>query len=237
MNFKEWKLGLKHGIPICLGYFAVSFAFGIQAGSIGLTVFQTFLMSITNVTSAGQFSALGVIAAGSSYIEMACTQLLINMRYLLMSCALSQKVDTRFAFAHRFGMAYGVTDEIFGSSICHPGPLNPFYTYGLMSSAIPGWGIGTLLGIICGNILPENIISALGIAIYGMFVAIIIPTAKVDRRVMTVIIAAMSFSFIFKIVPFLAKVSSGFQIIIITVVIASAAALLFPRTEEEEDAY
>lgn len=138
--------GLIHGIPIGLGYLAVSFTFGIMAVSSGLSVFQSVLISLTNLTSAGQFAGLGIITAGSSYLEMAAVQLVINLRYCLMSCSLSQKLDHKMPLFHRFLMAYGVTDEIFGVSVCHPGTLSPFYSYGLMSAAVPGWTLGTLLG-------------------------------------------------------------------------------------------
>ena len=228
----SWEAGLHDGLPICLGYFAVSFAFGIQAKNSGLTVFQAALMSLTNVTSAGQFAGIGLIAAGASYLEMALTQLIINLRYCLMSCALSQKIGPDMAFGHRFGIAFGVTDEIFGVSICRPGSLRPSYSYGLMAVAIPGWVLGTLFGILSGNLLPAGIISALGIAIYGMFLAIIIPPAKEEKPVLLVVLSAVALSTLFTYTPVLNKISSGFQIILITVLVDGAAAILFPVKEE-----
>lgn len=233
-RLQEWKCGVRDGLPICFGYFAVSFAFGIQAGAVGLTALEAALMSLTNVTSAGQFAALGIIAAGSSYLEMAFTQLVINLRYCLMSCALSQKLKSGTSSVHRFGIAYGVTDEIFGVSMCREKNLNPFYAYGLISIAVPGWVLGTFFGVISGSLLPQNVISALGIAIYGMFIAIIIPTAKKDKHVLYVILAAVVMSTLFYFMPFLQSISSGFQIILITLLIAGLAAWLFPRDEEEE---
>lgn len=233
---REWKMGFKQGIPICLGYFAVSFAFGIQAGKTGLSAWQTMLMTLTNVTSAGQFSALAVIGAQASYFEMACTQLLINLRYMLMSFALSQKMDGRFPFFHRFFIAFGVTDEIFGTSIYHADKVNPYYNYGLMSSAIPGWALGTLAGVISGNLLPKQIISALGVTIYGMFLAIILPGAREDKGILSVILGAFLLAAIFFYIPPLCHISAGFRIILVTVLVAGGAAFLFPRKEIEDEA-
>ncbi|MBP2651049.1 MAG: putative branched-chain amino acid permease (azaleucine resistance) [Firmicutes bacterium] len=164
-NITNWKNGVKDGIPIFLGYVAVSFTFGIMAKNAGLTPLAAVIMSVTNVTSAGQFAALGLIGASSSYFEMAVTQLVLNLRYCLMSCSLSQKLDGKVPFVHRFLVAYGVTDEIFGVSVCKNGRLSPFYSYGLMSIAIPGWVLGTFLGVVSGSILPGRVISALSIAL------------------------------------------------------------------------
>ena len=232
-KFNAWKAGLKDGLPICLGYFAVSFAFGIQAKGIGLTPFQAAFMSAVNVTSAGQYASLQLIAAGAPYFEMALTQLIINLRYCLMSCALSQKFTKETAMGHRFGIAYGVTDEIFAVSVCRPGPLEPAHSYGLISIAVPGWVLGTLFGVISGSLLPESIISALGIAIYGMFLAIVIPPARAEKPVLAVVLCAVFLSTVFYYTPGLNAISPGFQIIIITVLTAAAAALLFPVAEEE----
>ena len=173
--------GIKNGMPICLGYLAVSFTFGIMAKGAGLTTLEAVVLSLTNLTSAGQFAGLGIITAGSSLLEMALAQLIINLRYCLMSCSLSQKLDHKMPLFHRFLMAYGVTDEIFGVSVCHPGTLSPFYSYGLMSAAVPGWTLGTLLGALSGSLLPERLLNALGVALYGMFLAIIVPPARENR--------------------------------------------------------
>lgn len=155
MTRKQYFLsGLKDGMPICFGYFAVSFAFGIQAAGIGLSVFEASVLSALNVTSAGQFAALAIIASGASLIELAFTQLIINLRYFLMSCALSQKLSPSLPLGHRLGIAYGMTDEIFAVSVSQREPLSPFYSYGLIAVAIPGWVLGTALGAAAGNILP-----------------------------------------------------------------------------------
>lgn len=223
-----FKKGLKDGIPIFLGYLAVAFTFGIKAKAAGITAFEAALLSATNLTSAGQFAALDVIVSSASYFEMAFTQLVINLRYCLMSSALSQKLSSKMPFWHRFIMSFGVTDEIFGVSIGVSGKLSPFYSYGLMAAAIPGWTLGTYLGVISGTMLPANILSALGVALYGMFIAVFVPAAKKSRVVTGVVIVSMLLSLAFAKLPVLSQVSSGFRIIILTVLIAGAAAILFP---------
>ncbi|MCE5285332.1 MAG: AzlC family ABC transporter permease [Pelosinus sp.] len=234
-NIVAWKNGVKDGVPILLGYFAVSFTFGIMAKNAGLTPFEAVFMSITNLTSAGQFAALGIISASSTYFEMAVTQFILNLRYCLMSCSISQKLDSQKNFWHRFLVAFGVTDEIFGVSVCKNGTLNPFYNYGLMSAAIPGWTLGTLLGVLSGSILPDRIISALSIAIYGMFLAVIIPPARGNKLLACIIMISMLMSLLFTKLSVFSWISGGFKIIILTVLIAGIAALLFPIKEENEE--
>lgn len=229
----QFKAGLKDGVPIGLGYLAVSFTFGIMAKGAGLTTLQAVVLSITNVTSAGQFAGLGIIAAGSSLIETALTQLIINLRYCLMSCSLSQKLDSKMPFFHRFLISYGITDEIFGVSVCKSGTLSPYFSYGLMAVAVPGWTLGTLLGAISGSLLPEKLLSALNVALYGMFLAVIIPPAREKKVLRIVIIVSMVLSFLFTLIPVLKDISSGFKIIILTFIVAGAAAYLFPVKEEE----
>ena len=234
MNHRTvFKQGMTDGIPIALGYMAVSFTFGIMAKDAGLTAFQAVLLSLTNLTSAGQFAGLGIIVASSSYLEMAFTQLVINLRYCLMSCALSQKLDFKAPFFHRFFIAYGNTDEIFGICSCREGKLDPFYCYGAISVASPGWAFGTFLGVLSGSILPSRILSALGVALYGMFIAVIIPPAKTDKIIRGIVLASMAVSFVFTIIPVLNQISSGFRIILLTLLIAGTAALLFPIKSEE----
>jgi len=226
-----FKKGVKDGIPICLGYIAVSFTFGIAAKSAGLSIFQSVLMSATNLTSAGQFAALGLIGTSAGYLEMAFTQLIINLRYCLMSCSLSQKLQNNTGLVQRFLMATGISDEIFGVSISVDGKLNPFYTYGVISVAAPGWAFGTFLGALSGSILPMRALSALSVALYGMFIAIIIPPAKGNRVIAGVIFISMLLSFLFAKLPLLNQISSGFRIIILTLAIAGIAAVLFPVKE------
>ena len=231
-NGSQFSYGLKDGVPIGLGYLAVSFTFGIMARGAGLDTWQAVAMSFTNLTSAGQFAALGIIQAGAPFVEMAVAQLIINLRYCLMSCSLSQKLESGIPSFHRFLMAYGVTDEIFGVSVCRPGMLSPFYNYGLICVAVPGWTLGTLLGAISGDLLPARLLSALNVALYGMFLAVVIPPAKGNRILTGVILASMALSFLFTRIPALDHISSGFKIIILTIMIAGAAAILFPVKEE-----
>lgn len=232
-NFKVFKQGLKNGIPIFLGYLAVSFTFGIQAKSMGIATLQAALVSATNLTSAGQFAALGVIASAASYIEMALTQLVINLRYCLMSSSLSQRFDTKMNPIHRYLISFGVTDEIFGvSSAYEHENIPPAYCYGLIAASWPGWVLGTVLGAVSGDILPANILSALGVALYGMFIAIIVPPAKNNKVLLGIVIISMLASLAFAVTPLLQEISSGFRVIILTVVIAGAAAYFFPVKED-----
>ena len=233
MDKNEFFRGMRDAIPICLGYLAVSFAFGIQASEAGLSVFQASLMSLTNVTSAGQFSSLDVIVNNASYAEMALLQLVVNIRYMLMSTALSQKLSPKESTLTRCLIAYGVTDEIFGLSVVQRGRLKPEYSYGLIVTSIFGWILGTFLGAFAGSIMPHRLISALGLAIYGMFLAIIIPDSRKSKAVMAVVISAMAMSTLFTYAPVLSGISSGFRIIIVTVVISAIAAVLCPHREEE----
>lgn len=231
-----FKNGFFAGIPICLGYFAVSFTFGIQAGKVGLNWFEAILMSITNLTSAGQFGGLDLIASNAFYGEMAITQLILNLRYLLMSCSLSQKLESKTSLKQKLLVAYGVTDEIFGVSMCTNGKLSPYFSYGAICCAVPGWTLGTLLGITLGNVLPNNVLSALGIAIYGMFLAVIIPPAKKKRPILIVVLSSMLLSGLFFVIPFIKNISSGFRIIIITILISCFAAWKFPIKEDIDNA-
>ena len=232
MKVKAFIKGLSAGIPIGLGYFAVSFAFGMEAVRAGINVWLAVLISLVNVTSAGQFAGLDIIAAGGSLVEMAATQLIINLRYSLMSFSLSQKLEKKAPHAHRFLVAFGMTDEIFGVSAAQEGEVSPYFNYGAMCVAIPGWTLGTLVGAVCGQILPAFVMSALGIAVYGMFLAIIIPPAKKSRPVLYAVLGAMAISCLLTYVPVINQISSGFAIIIATVIAAGAAAVLFPVKEE-----
>ncbi|MEE1025736.1 MAG: AzlC family ABC transporter permease [Acutalibacteraceae bacterium] len=226
-----WKKGIKDGIPIFLGYLAVSFTFGIAAKKAGVSPLEAVLMSATNLTSAGQFAALNIIANSSTYFEMAVTQLIINLRYCLMSSALSQKLSSKMLYWHRFLISFGVTDEIFGVSISVKDKLSP--CYGLMTAAIPGWTLGTFLGIMSGSLLPGNVVSALSVALYGMFIAVIIPPARKSKIIAGIVTISMILSLAFAKLPLLKNITSGFRIIILTVIIAGIAAFLFPIKEEQ----
>ena len=231
----HFKKGMRDAIPIFLGYFAVSFAFGILAKTNGLSVFQATLLSLTNLTSAGQYAGLRDIVSGASYIGLALTQLIINLRYCLMSSTLSQKVSTRLSFWHRAAMSFGVTDEIFALAAGVHGELSPFYSYGMMSLSIPGWTLGTLCGALLGSVLPERVLSALGVALYGMFIAIIVPPARKKPVVSGLIVVSMLLSALFHYTPYLKKIQSGITIIILTVTISAVAAVLFPVDEKEDE--
>ncbi|MBR3244122.1 MAG: AzlC family ABC transporter permease [Parasporobacterium sp.] len=230
---RAFTAGMKAGIPIALGYFAVSFTFGMMAVQSGLTVFQATLISLTNLTSAGQFASLAIITAGGSLLELALNQFIINLRYLLMGFSLSQKLDRNYPFFHKFFVAFGITDEIYGVAASRPGKNSPWYHYGAMALAIPGWTLGTLVGAAAGQILPQIVMSALSVAIYGMFLAIIIPPAKKNHFLIFVILSAMALGAVFRYVPGLNKISSGFVVIIITVLVSAVAAILRPIKEED----
>ena len=227
--------GMKDGLPVALGYLAVSFTLGIAAVKSGLTPFQAFATSALNNTSAGEFAAFSLIGAGVSYMEIALTTLILNMRYILMSCALSQKIDKNTPIVHRFLMAYDVTDEIFGLSIMSEGRLDPKYTYGLITMSAPSWAIGTYLGAVMGSVMPAGVLSAMNLALYGMFIAVIVPPAKKDKTIAVVIAVSMLSSLMFSILPGLREISSGIVVIILTVVISLAAAILFPVCGDKKE--
>ena len=225
---KLYLKGVKHGLPIGLGYLSVSFAFGMQCVGNGLTVLQALLISMTNLTSAGQLAGLQVMIAGSSLIEMAMTQFIINLRYALMGLSLSQKLGPTMNTARRMFFAFSNTDEIFAVAASQPEKLYHHYLYGLMTMPYIGWSLGTFLGAAAGQILPEFVCNALGIAIYGMFLAIILPPARREKPVRVVVLIAVAVSLLFHYLPMLKAVSGGFAVIICAVVAAALGALLFP---------
>lgn len=238
-NRKAFGNGIRDGIPIALGYFAVAFSLGIVAKKAGLNPFQGFLSSILNHASAGEYAEFTVIMANAPYFEMAFVILVTNIRYLLMSCALSQKFEENGFWGHRLLVGFGITDEIFGISVGKPGILNPYYTYGAMAVSLPGWAFGTAMGVVAGNILPVSLVSALSVALYGMFIAILIPAARKDRVVGGVIAVSFLVSFAVSRVSLLDGMSDSMKISILTVGIAGAAAFLFPVKsvpESEEQA-
>lgn len=234
-NSKWYKNGLRDGIPIALGYFAVAFTLGITAKNAGLSAFQAMLAAALTNASAGGYAGFSLISENSSYLEMALTQLVVNARYLLMACALSQKLSPKTSTLHRSLVAFDVTDEIFGISIAVNGTLNPFYNYGAMTVAIPGWALGAFFGVIMGNILPQSLVSALSVGLYGMFLAIIIPPARKNKIIAFLVLISMTLSFIFKIIPVISGISEGMRVIILTVLISLTAAILFPVEDSEEE--
>lgn len=232
---RDFKNGLRDGIPIALGYISVSFTFGLQAVSSGLYWWESVLISLTNLTSAGQFAGLDImIRGGGFWVEMACAQLVINLRYSLMSLSLSQKADGSLKGIHRWLTGFGITDEIFAVAMGNKNDVSRNYLYGLILLPVLGWTSGTLLGAAAGQILPEVVRSSLGIAIYGMFIAIIIPPAKKNHAVLKVVVIAVVLSCGFKWLPLLNTVSSGFVIIICTVIAALVGAIFFPVKEGAE---
>ena len=226
--------GIRDGFPIALGYFAVSFSLGIAARNAGLTPMQGFWASLLNNASAGEYAAFTLIAAKATYLEVAIITLIANARYLLMSCALAQRFSPETPFFHRLLIGYDVTDELFGITIARPGYINPCYTYGAILLAAPAWAIGTALGIVAGNALPLRVVSALSVALYGMFLAIIIPPARKDRVVAALVLLSFVLSFACSYLPGVAALSDGTRTILLTVLISGAAAVLFPVPAQEE---
>ena len=227
--------GIKDGFPICLGYLSVAFAFGITAVNSGLDIWQAVLISMLNVTSAGQLAGVPIMVGGGSLLELAATQLIINLRYSLMSISLSQKFGKSMRLVDKFLVSFVNTDEVFAVSSSKGMELGRRYMYGITLTPFIGWTLGTLLGAVAGNILPEIVISALGIAIYAMFVAIVTPVAKKEKPVLLCSLSAIVLSCIFYYVPFLkTHISSGFAIIICTVIASVIFALVFPLPKEEE---
>lgn len=229
-----FRHGIRDGMPIALGYFAVAFTLGIAAKNAGFSALQAMVESLTNNASAGEYAVFSLAAAGAGYWEVAVMTLVANARYLLMSCSLSQKLPPETSLAHRMLVAFDVTDEIFGISIAYPGRLNPWYTYGAVAVAIPGWGLGTFLGVAVGNVLPLRLMSALSVGLYGMFLAIIVPPAKKDRVVLGLVLLSFAASFALANWPLLAGVSPGVKTILLTVALSLGAAVLFPVREDEE---
>ena len=232
---KTWYIkGIHCGLPIAVGYFAVSFALGISARGAGFTAIQAAVMSLFNNASAGQYAGISLAASGASYAEVAIMELITNARYFLMSCSLSQKLSSKTGLLHRLFLANFITDEFFGLSVTAPGMLNPFYTYGMISIASPAWALGTYLGVVVGNILPANIVSALSVGLFGMFLAIIIPPGRKNHIIAAIVFLSMLLSYLCGVLPVISSISSGVRTILLTVIISLVAAILFPI---KEDAY
>ena len=227
--------GMRDGVPIALGYFAVSFSLGIAARKAGFTPLQGFVASLLNNASAGEYAAFALIMTNASYLEVAVITLIANARYLLMSCALAQRFAPDTPIWHRFIIGYDVTDELFGITIARPGNLDPYYTYGAILLAAPAWASGTALGIIAGNLLPLRAVSALSVALYGMFLAIIIPPARKSRIVAALVAVSFALSFACNYLPGIASLSDGTRTILLTVLISGAAAVLFPVKDQEAE--
>lgn len=232
MNWNEFTQGVRRGTPVGMGYLSVSFGFGTLAASQGIRVLDAALISATNVTSAGQFAGLTLILAAAGLWEVILTQIIINSRYALMSLALSQRMGEKIGLLPRLFIAFMNTDEIFALAMSRTEPLTVPYMLGLGTLPFVGWTGGTLLGALAGSVLPQNIRTALGVMLYGMFVAIVVPPAKKERPVLFCVLLALVCSSLLDWVPCLRNISAGVAIVIATVIAAAAAALLFPIKEE-----
>lgn len=230
---KEFKVGVRDGVPIALGYFAVSFSLGITMVTAGMTAVQGAVMSVSNLTSAGEFAGVRVIAAGGGLIELILTQVIINLRYSLMSLSLTQKLDEKVSFWQKLLIAFGNTDEIFAVAMNHQKSLTLPYVLGLQSLPIVGWTAGTFLGAVAGGLMPTGVSKAMNVMLYGMFIAIVIPVAKKSKAVLAVASIAVFLSSLFRYVPFLQGISAGISIIVCTVAAAAVGAVLFPVKEDE----
>lgn len=236
-NKKAWAArGFRDGIPIALGYLAVGFTIGIAAKNVSINAVQGLFMSAGMVASAGEYAAVMLIGSAAGVLEMITTSLIINLRYFLMSCSLTQKLDPEEPFWKRFLLAQCVTDELFGISSAVPGRLQPVYTWCAGIVSIFGWSLGTVLGIVVGNILPDRASNAMNVALYGMFLAIVIPPAKKKLFMAGIVILSMLASWLTTVTPYVKNISEGFRVIILTVVISAAAAVIRPVDEESEAA-
>lgn len=227
--------GVRDGVPVGLGYFAVAFSLGIVAKKAGLSAMQGFWASFFNVASAGEYALFTSIQAKVTFVEIAIITFVVNARYFLMSCALSQKFCQNTKFLHRFFVGFGVTDEIFGISIARPGYLNPYYNYGTIAFAVPMWSLGTALGVIAGNVLPLRVVSALSVALYGMFLAIVVPPCRKNIVIAFSVLASFVLTYVSTIIPAVKNISGGTRTIILTVIIATVAAIIRPVNDDQQN--
>lgn len=240
MNLKNFKLGMIHGLPIALGYLAVSFSFGISAVNMGLSVLEVLFISMANLTSAGQLAGAPIIAVGGNIFALGFGQLFINLRYALMSVSLSQKLDSKVRVIDRLLIAFGNTDEIFAVSVSQDNQVSKEYMYGLIALPYVGWAGGTLIGALSGvlisKFLPPFVLAALGIAIYGMFIAIVVPVMKKEKAVTLCVLLAMALSAIFYYVPVMSKIiPSELHIVICAVVASVVLAIVKPVNTDDSD--
>ena len=232
MSKTKFVSGFRDGIPIALGYLAVSFGLGISCRAASLTPFQGFLLSLLNNASAGEYGGITIMAADEGFLVMAAMMLVINARYLLMSCALSQHLSPNTPLGFRFLIGFDMTDELFGIAIAQPGYLSVWYFIGAMCATIPGWSFGTLLGVLCGNLMPQWAVSGFSVMLFGMFLAIIIPEGRKNRVILGFIGVSFLLSYAAAKLPLVCQLSDGMRILLLTVAISSAAAILFPHKEE-----
>ncbi len=234
MKKQEFLQGVKDGVPIALGYFSVSMAFGLTVALSGLPIWSAVLISMTNLTSAGQFAGVNILLVLGALTELALTTLIINLRYFLMSLSLSQRVDEKMSIWKRMIFSFAITDEVFAVSIKHKGTITSAYMAGLVLTPPIGWTLGTLTGAVLTSFMPPVLSSSMGIALYAMFIAIVIPPARENKNVMITSVMAVLMSVIFYYAPMLKSISSGWSIIIITLTVSAAAAFLFPITETKQ---
>ncbi len=235
MKKQEFLEGIRDGIPICLGYFSVSMAFGLTAVLSGIPIWAAVVISLTNLTSAGQFAGMNLIAAQGALVEIGLTTLIINIRYFLMSISVSQKVEQKMTMKERMAVAFGITDEIFAVSMQRDHALTTPYMAGLIITPVLGWTGGTLVGAVATSLMPPVLSNAFGIALYGMFIAIIVPPAKEQKNVLFAVVLAIAASVACKYLPLIKNLSSGWTIILITLVVCVIAAWLFPVEESEAE--
>jgi predicted branched-subunit amino acid permease len=235
MKKQEFLDGIRDGIPICLGYFSVSMAFGLTAVLSGIPPWAAVVISLTNLTSAGQFAGVNLLVAQGALVEIGLTTLIINIRYFLMSISVSQKVEQKMTMKERMAIAFGITDEIFAVSIQRDHELTTAYMTGLILTPVLGWSGGTLAGAIASSLMPPILSNAFGIALYGMFIAIIIPPAREHKNVLFTVVMAIAASVACKYLPVIKNLSGGWTIILITIIVCVTAAWLFPVKEREEE--
>lgn len=234
MKKQEFLHGIKDGFPICLGYFSVSMAFGLTAVLSGLPIWSAIVMSLTNLTSAGQFAGANILVENGTFIELAITTLIINIRYFLMSLSVSQKVQPNLTIKERMAISFGITDEVFAVSMQRKTELSSVYMAGLIITPVLGWTLGTTAGAVASQFMPQILSNAMGIALYGMFIAIIIPPARKNKNIMFAIMLAVIASFTFTYLPLLSEISPGWTTIIITVAVSAVCATLFPVNPDRE---
>ena len=233
-EINSFSKGVRNGLPICFGYLSVAFAFGIFACGSGLSIAEAVMVSATNVTSAGQLAAVPILTVGGTLLELAVSQLVINLRYALMSVSLSQRLGKSVRLLDCFLVAFVNTDEVFAVAMAQNAPVGRRYLYGLILTPYLGWTAGTLLGAVAGNVLPAVVISALGLAIYAMFIAIVVPQVKKHRATALCVAIAVGLSCAFYYIPALRRIPSGFSVILCAAVAAAVAALVHPVREEHD---
>lgn len=232
----QFKEGMVDAIPIALGYITVSFALGIVAKNAGLTAFQGFIAALLNSSSSGEYAGFMLIKENAPYIEVAIMTLIANARYVLMSITMSQRFHESTSSLHKFIVGFFLTDEFFAIAIAKNRYINPYYSFGAISVASPCWAFGTALGVIMGNILPASLLSAFSVALYGMFLALVIPPAKKDKIILGVVTASFLFSYTFDVMPRVRDISDGMRTIILTIIISTIVSIIFPVELEGEDA-